>query len=47
MIILQHLYAKGDLLLDEMITRQYPLEQLAQAFEHMHQGKNAKGVIVF
>lgn len=44
---LQQLYAKGHLLLDEMITRQYPLEQLEQAFEDMHKGRNAKGVIVF
>ncbi len=47
MPILQRLYAKGDLLLDEMITRQYPLDQLVQAFEDMHAGRNAKGVIVF
>lgn len=45
--ILQALYAKGDLLLDEMVTRTYPLEELAQAFADMHAGKNAKGVIVF
>ena len=44
---LLHLYAKGDLLLDEMITRTYALESLGEAFEDMHQGKNAKGVIVF
>ena len=41
------LYAKGSLLLDEMITRTYSLDQLGEAFEDMHQGKNAKGVIVF
>ena len=41
------LYAKGDLLLDEMITKTYPLDRLSEAFEDMHQGKNAKGVIVF
>jgi len=45
--ILQQLYAKGDLILDKMVTRTYPLEQLAQAFADMHQGLNAKGVIVF
>ncbi|AEE48520.1 Zn-dependent alcohol dehydrogenase [Haliscomenobacter hydrossis] len=45
--ILQALYAKGDLLLDEMVTRTYPLEELAQAFADMHAGKNAKGVVVF
>ncbi|MEM8857947.1 MAG: zinc-binding dehydrogenase, partial [Chloroflexota bacterium] len=40
------LYDKGDLMLDELVTRTYPLEQLAQAFEDMHAGVNAKGVLV-
>jgi Zn-dependent alcohol dehydrogenase len=47
MPILQDLYAKGDLKLDEMITRTYPLEDLQKAFDDMHHGRNAKGVIVF
>ncbi|MPR32350.1 Zn-dependent alcohol dehydrogenase [Salmonirosea aquatica] len=41
------LYASGDLLLDEMITRTYALDQLGEAFDDMHRGRNAKGVIVF
>ena len=41
------LYDKGDLLLDEMITRTYPIEDLQQAFDDMLAGKNAKGVIIF
>ena len=45
--ILQKLYANGDLILDKMITRTYTLEQLSQAFTDMHEGKNAKGAIVF
>lgn len=45
--ILQNLYAKGDLILDQMVTRTYDLEHLADAFADMHAGKNAKGVIVF
>ncbi len=45
--ILMALYAEKKLLLDEMITRTYALEDLGQAFEDMHQGRNAKGVIVF
>ncbi len=45
--ILQALYAKGDLMLDQMVTKTYPLKELAQAFADMHAGKNAKGVIVF
>ncbi len=43
---IMNLYDKGTLLLDEMITRTYPLEQLEQAFEDMHGGRNAKGVLV-
>jgi S-(hydroxymethyl)glutathione dehydrogenase/alcohol dehydrogenase len=45
--ILQDLYAKGDLILDKMVTRTYPLGDLSQAFADMHAGKNAKGVVVF
>lgn len=45
--ILQELYSKGDLILDKMITRTYALENLKQAFSDMHNGLNAKGVIVF
>lgn len=41
------LYEKGDLMLDEMITRTYPLDKLQQAFDDMLSGKNAKGVIIF
>lgn len=40
------LYAKGDLLLDELVTRTYALDQLEQAFADMHAGVNAKGVLV-
>jgi S-(hydroxymethyl)glutathione dehydrogenase/alcohol dehydrogenase len=45
--VLQDLYVKGDLMLDEMVTRTYDLENLAQAFQDMHEGKNAKGVLIF
>jgi S-(hydroxymethyl)glutathione dehydrogenase/alcohol dehydrogenase len=47
MHILQDLYQKGDLILDKMVTRTYKLEELAQAFNDMHHGRNAKGVIIF
>jgi S-(hydroxymethyl)glutathione dehydrogenase/alcohol dehydrogenase len=40
-------YVGGKLLLDEMITRTYPLEDLQQGFDDMLAGRNAKGVIVF
>ena len=45
--ILQELYAKGDLLLDQMVTQTYSLDHLQKAFSDMHQGVNAKGVIIF
>lgn len=40
-------YESGELLLDEMVTKTYPLEELQQAFDDMLAGRNAKGVIVF
>ena len=45
--ILLQLYAKGDLILDKMVTKTYALDQLSEAFADMHAGRNAKGVIVF
>jgi S-(hydroxymethyl)glutathione dehydrogenase/alcohol dehydrogenase len=44
--ILLDLYARGQLILDKMVTRTYPLSDLKQAFSDMHQGKNAKGVLL-
>jgi Zn-dependent alcohol dehydrogenase len=41
------LYGSGQLLLEEMITRTYPLNELDKAFDDMLKGKNAKGVIIF
>jgi S-(hydroxymethyl)glutathione dehydrogenase/alcohol dehydrogenase len=41
------LYQRGDLMLDELVTRTYPLEDLKEAFADMHAGKNAKGVLTF
>ena len=43
---LMRLYKKGDLKLDEMITKEYRLEELDIAFEDLLAGRNAKGVIV-
>ena len=40
-------YKEGTIMLDEMITRTYALEDLEQAFGDMLKGRNAKGVIVF
>jgi S-(hydroxymethyl)glutathione dehydrogenase / alcohol dehydrogenase len=44
--ILAH-YARRELLLDELITRTYRLEELGQAFEDMLAGRLAKSVVVF
>lgn len=44
--LLLNLYTEKRLKLDEMVTRTYPLESLEQAFEDMHAGLNAKGVLV-
>jgi S-(hydroxymethyl)glutathione dehydrogenase/alcohol dehydrogenase len=30
-----------------LITREYTLDQVAEAYEDMHAGKNIRGVIVF
>ena len=43
--LLRH-YASGKLLLDEMITRTYPIERVHDAFDDMLSGRNAKGVLV-
>ena len=44
--ILSH-YDQRKLLLDELVTKTYTLENLDSAFEDMLAGKNAKGVIIF
>ena len=41
------LYQNGRLMLDEMITRSYTLDEATQAFDDMVAGRNARGVIVF
>jgi S-(hydroxymethyl)glutathione dehydrogenase/alcohol dehydrogenase len=42
-----NLYENGEILLEEMITRTYCLDELAKAFDDLLNGRNAKGVIVF
>ncbi|MBT8184977.1 MAG: Zn-dependent alcohol dehydrogenase [Eudoraea sp.] len=44
--ILAH-YEAGELLLEEMVTSTYDLEDLHLAFKELLEGKNAKGVVVF
>jgi S-(hydroxymethyl)glutathione dehydrogenase/alcohol dehydrogenase len=41
------LYRSGALKLDELITRTYSLDQVAQGYQDMHDGKNIRGVIVY
>src|SRR5436190_1975962 len=41
------LYLKGELKLEELITRRYRIEEAAQAFADLEAGRNARGVIVF
>jgi Zn-dependent alcohol dehydrogenase len=41
------LYAKGKLKLDELVTGQYPLEEINEAYEVMLAGEVARGVITF
>lgn len=40
------LYRSGKLLLDELVTKRYQMDQLGEAFEDMKAGRIAKGVIV-
>jgi S-(hydroxymethyl)glutathione dehydrogenase/alcohol dehydrogenase len=39
------LYKKGDLLLDELVTRTYALDDVHAAFDDLLAGRNAKGVL--
>jgi NDMA-dependent alcohol dehydrogenase len=41
------LYQSGDLKLDELITKEYTLDQIAEAYEDMHAGRNIRGVVVY
>jgi Zn-dependent alcohol dehydrogenase len=40
------LYRRGELLLDELVTKTYPLDAIDDAFADMLAGRNAKGVLV-
>ena len=44
---LLRMYQAGQLKLDELVTHEYTLDQVAQAYEDMHAGRNIRGVIVF
>lgn len=40
-------YRRGELRLDERVTRLHPLDRLGEALDDMLCGRNAKGVIAF
>jgi NDMA-dependent alcohol dehydrogenase len=44
---LARMYQSGQLKLDELITREYDLDHVAEAYDDMRAGKNIRGVIVF
>jgi NDMA-dependent alcohol dehydrogenase len=44
---LLRMYSGGQLKLDELVTREYTLDQVAAAYEDMHAGRNVRGVVVF
>ncbi|PXY30800.1 NDMA-dependent alcohol dehydrogenase [Prauserella flavalba] len=44
---LLRMYRAGQLKLDELVTREYTLDQVAQAYEDMHAGRNIRGLVVF
>lgn len=41
------LYRNGDLLLDELVTNTYRLDDINDGYRDMHAGRNVRGVIVF
>jgi S-(hydroxymethyl)glutathione dehydrogenase/alcohol dehydrogenase len=44
---LVELYRRGQLLLDELVTRTYRLDEINEAYDDMHAGRNIRGVIEF
>jgi S-(hydroxymethyl)glutathione dehydrogenase/alcohol dehydrogenase len=41
------LHDSGQLLLDELVTREYPLEDINQGFDDMLSGVNLRGLILY
>ena len=41
------LYRAGQLKLDELVTREYTLEEINQGYADMHEGVNLRGLIRF
>jgi S-(hydroxymethyl)glutathione dehydrogenase/alcohol dehydrogenase len=44
---LLRMYQAGQLKLDELATREYTLDQVAEAYKDMHAGRNIRGIVVF
>jgi S-(hydroxymethyl)glutathione dehydrogenase/alcohol dehydrogenase len=40
-------YMEGDIKVDELITHRFPLDEINQAFDVMHEGKSIRSVIDF
>jgi S-(hydroxymethyl)glutathione dehydrogenase/alcohol dehydrogenase len=47
MLNLLELYRGGRLLLDELITARYRLDEINQGYADMHAGRNLRGIIDF
>ena len=41
------MYVNADLLLDELVTQTYRLDEINQGYADMHAGENLRGVIVY
>ena len=41
------MYREGELKLDELVTKRYPLEEINEGYKDMRDGKNIRGVIEF
>ncbi len=45
--LLLDLYMRGSLLLDELVTTTYKLEDINQAVADLREGKNIRGLVVY
>ena len=41
------LYLRGEVLVDELVQRRYPLDEINEGFAALERGENGRGVIVF
>ena len=40
------LYQKGDLMLDELVTKHYSIDEVQQSVDDINAGKNPRGMLV-